>query len=419
MAHGDLPTRRRFLVFVGLAPLLVACSGATSPTAQPTGTTAPVATTGTGPDPSAATVPPAVSTPTTAAASLPPAPTPSATPAATRAASPVAASPTVAPASPVAATPAGATPAAARQPTFALQEFAIRGSAPHDVAPAVPAIEGGVWYVAQGSGQLGLLDPASGDVTKLIALGRGSAPHGVIVGPDGAPWITDGGLNAIVRVDPATDAVQTFPLPGGFGSANLNTATFDGRGNLWFTGQNGLYGRLVVATGMVRTFDAPRGRGPYGICATPGGEVYYVSLAGSHLAKIDLESGNATVIEPPTPNQGARRVWSDSRGRLWISEWNSGQVSVYDPATQGWRAWKLPGRAPQAYAVYVDERDIVWLTDFPNNAIVRFDPATEAFQPFPLPSPQANVRQLLGRPGEVWGAESRVDKLVVIRTAYT
>jgi virginiamycin B lyase len=66
----------------------------------------------------------------------------------------------------------------------------------------------------------------------------------------------------------------------------------------------------------------------------------------------------------------------------------------------------------------VDERDIVWLTDFPNNAIVRFDPATEAFQPFPLPSPQANVRQLLGRPGEVWGAESRVDKLVVIRTTW-
>jgi virginiamycin B lyase len=297
-----------------------------------------------------------------------------------------------------------------------LQEYPVRGSAPHDVAPA-PG--GGVWYVAQTSGQLGLLDPATGKDDKLIALGRGSAPHGVIVSPDGAPWITDGGLNAIVRVDPATDAVQTFPLPGGFGSANLNTATFDGRGRLWFTGQNGLYGRLEVATGTVRTFDAPRGRGPYGICTTPAGEVYYVSLAGSHLAKIDLETGQATVIEPPTRNQGARRVWSDSRGRLWISEWNSGQVSVHDPATQSWRAWKLPGQAPQAYAVYVDERDIVWLTDFPNNAIVRFDPATEAFQPFPLPSPQANVRQLLGRPGEVWGAESRVDKLVVVRTTYS
>jgi virginiamycin B lyase len=70
-----------------------------------------------------------------------------------------------------------------------------------------------------------------------------------------------------------------------------------------------------------------------------------------------------------------------------------------------------------AYAVYVDERDIVWLSDFGANALVRFDPQAESFSAFPLPSAPANVRQILGRPGEVWGAESGVDKLVVVRTS--
>ena len=37
------------------------------------------------------------------------------------------------------------------------------------------------------------------------------------------------------------------------------------------------------------------------------------------------------------------------------------------------------------------------------------------FESFGLPSSTASVRQLLGRPGEVWGAESGVDKIVVIR----
>jgi virginiamycin B lyase len=69
-----------------------------------------------------------------------------------------------------------------------------------------------------------------------------------------------------------------------------------------------------------------------------------------------------------------------------------------------------------AYAVYVDDRDIVWLTDFGANAIVRFDPKTQAFTALPHPQPNAAVRQLLGRPGEVWGAMSGQDKLVVIRT---
>jgi virginiamycin B lyase len=312
---------------------------------------------------------------------------------------------------------AGTPPAAvatASGPPVTVREYDVPdGSHPHDVAPAAGK-DGVVWYTAQGSGELGRLDPRTGG-TKHIPLGAGSRPHGVIVGPDGAPWITDSGLNAIVRVDPQTERVTSYPLPGTAADANLNTATFDADGVLWFTGQAGFFGRLDPAGGVVEAYQAPEGRGPYGITATPGGEVYYASLAGSHIARIDRSARTATPIEPPTKEQGARRAWSDSKGRIWVSEWNSGQLSSYDPAARTWRQWRLPGDDPQAYAVYVDDRDIVWVTDFGGNAIVRFDPATEQFTVVPMPSRPANVRQLLGRPGEVWGAASAADKLVVVR----
>jgi virginiamycin B lyase len=272
-----------------------------------------------------------------------------------------------------------------------------------------------VWYTAQHAGALGTLDPKTGR-TRHIPLGDGSAPHGVIVGPDGAPWITDGGLNAIVRVDPKTEAVRLFRLPASSGYANLNTATFDRKGVLWFTGQSGIYGRVTPSTGRVQVFRAPRGTGPYGITTTPGGAVYYASLAGSYLGRINTTTGRATVLQPPTRGQGARRAWSDSRGRIWISEWNAGKLGLYDPRTRRWREWRLPGSSPQPYAVYVDNRDIVWLTDFGSNAIVRFDPRTSRFRTIRLPSPDAAVRQLLGRPGELWGAESGTDRLVVVRS---
>ena len=292
-----------------------------------------------------------------------------------------------------------------------VREFDVpSGSHPHDVAPAP---DGGVWYTGQHVGTLGHLDPATGTVRE-IPLGNGSAPHGVIVGPDGAAWITDGGQNAIVRVDPATDEVRVFPLPADRPNTNLNTAAFDGDGMLWFTGQAGIYGRLDPATGEIDVFDDPEGRGPYGIDATPAGDIWYASLAGSHIAHVDTSSGEASIVEPPTPDQGARRVWSDSTGRIWVAEWDAGQVGVHDPTTGEWQEWPLPGSGPQAYAVYVDDRDIVWLTDFGANAIVRFDPSTEHFDAVELPSADAAVRQLLGRPGELWGAESAVDKLVVV-----
>ena len=105
---------------------------------------------------------------------------------------------------------------------IALPRAAARTTSP----PAPTAI---VWYTAQRAGAARPARPGHRQ-GRAIALGAGSAPHGVIIGPDGAPWITDGGTNAIVRVDPATREVTRWPLPEARGYANLNTATFDKRG---------------------------------------------------------------------------------------------------------------------------------------------------------------------------------------------
>ena len=283
----------------------------------------------------------------------------------------------------------------------------------HDVW-ADAAADGPVWISFQRSGHLGILDPKSGKV-EAVALGEGSSPHGVIAGPDGAPWLTDGGQGAIVRVDPKTREVKKWPLPAERGYVNLNTAIFDKAGIHWFTGQSGVYGRLDPRSGDLKVFDAPKGRGPYGIHATPDGVVYYASLAGSHIARIDAASNKAIVIEPPTPRQGARRVWSDSKGNIWVAEWNSGQLSRFDPKANSWKAWKAPGERPQVYAVYVDETDKVWASEWTEQAMLRFDPATERFETFKSSSRYANVRQIHGRKGEVWTPESAADKIVVYR----
>ena len=105
----------------------------------------------------------------------------------------------------------------------------------------------------------------------------------------------------------------------------------------------------------------------------------------------------------------------DSRGRIWVSEWLSGNVSMHDPAAKSWRTWKLPGDKPRCYAVWVDEKDMVWLAEWAANAMYRFDPASEKFERHAMPRAGANVRQIHGRPGEVWGAASGVDMLVVVR----
>jgi virginiamycin B lyase len=271
-----------------------------------------------------------------------------------------------------------------------------------------------VWFTAQHQGALGILDPKTGNIEQ-VKLGTKAAPHGVIAGPDGAAWITEGGQNAIARVDPKSKDVKLFPLPKGFENAHLNTATFDKAGKLWFTGQTGVYGRVDPESGKVEAWKAPRGYGPSGIATTPAGDVWYASLAGDHIARIDVASGAVTVVETPKPGVGPRRIWSDSSGLLWVSFWHAGEIGRYDPAAKSWKVWSLPKSKSGCYSIYVDEKDKVWVTDFVANAILRFDPATEKFDSFPSNKRGAAVRHMLGRAGEVWGAESGTDRLVVLR----
>jgi virginiamycin B lyase len=235
------------------------------------------------------------------------------------------------------------------------------------------------------------------------------------VAPDGGVWITDGGLNANVRFDPKTRKFDYFMLPPQLPAANLNTGVFDKDGIYWFTGQNGVHGYVNPNTGKHESWKSPR-RGSYGITVTPNNDVWYAALSGDHLGKIDKTTGNVSIVEPHKKGTGPRRVWSDSKGVLWVSFWHSGEVGRYDPAAKTWKTWLLPGNPGSGcYAVHVDEQDKVWLTDFMTNAIVRFDPVTEKFETFPSSRRGAQVRQMLSRPGELWGAESGNDRLVQIK----
>lgn len=280
-----------------------------------------------------------------------------------------------------------------------------------DVAPAA---DGTVWFANQFSGTVGHLDSKTGKY-DLYPLGAGSSPHGILMGPDGNAWTMDGGQNAIVRVNSTDHKLTVFPLPKERGDVNLNTGVFDHSGALWFTGQNGFYGRLDTTTGKIDLYDAPGGEGPYGIAVTPQDTVWYTSFACNHIVGIDAKTRQVTVVDLPDPHAGgARRIWSDSKGRLWLATWGTGELLRYDPADKSWVAYKLPGLGPRGYSTYVDDQDYVWVSEFMANAILRFDPKTESFISFPSERNQVQLLQMNGRGNKVWGGEQGANRIVSI-----
>ena len=268
-------------------------------------------------------------------------------------------------------------------------------------------------------GELGWLDPATGE-TRQIPLGAGSAPHGVIVGPDGAPWITDGGLNAIVRVDPDTEQVDRLPTAADRPQREPQHRHVRQR-------------RHPVVHRPKRRLRTPRpGDRRRWTCSTrpavagrtasprrPSGDVYYASLAGNYVGRIDRRDRRATVARAANarPGRPARLVGLARPHLGQRMERRTGRASTTPPPASG-GSGGYPGDSPQAYAVYVDDRDIVWLSDFGGNALVRFDPRAKPSRRSRCPSDPSNVRQILGRPGEVWGAESAADQIVVVRYSF-
>lgn len=64
-------------------------------------------------------------------------------------------------------------------------------------------------------------------------------------------------------------------------------------------------------------------------------------------------------------------------------------------------SWHLRGLDSAVCAVYVDATDFVCVSDFGSNSLVRFDPTTEEFHVYPLPHQPDDVRQIVGRHGEI------------------
>src|SRR5215831_6697534 len=125
-------------------------------------------------------------------------------------------------------------------------------------------------------------------------------------------------------------------------NANLNTAAFDHQGVLWFTGQNGVYGRLDPETGAIAVFDALRGTGPYRIATTPDGQVFFASLAGSYLGHIDVETALSSCWSRPCRAKAHRAFAPTAAASCGSRGWNNGDLFRHDSKAKNWAPWRWP-----------------------------------------------------------------------------
>ena len=175
----------------------------------------------------------------------------------------------------------------------------------------------------------------------------GSAPSGIVAGPDGNLWFTEANTDKIGRITPS-GVVTEFAIPTP-GSSPLSIAA-GSDGNLWFTEVNAFQIGRITTSGVVTEFHLPTtGFKPISITAGPDGALWFTDMSANN-PSTDLPTSQPPVFEPtshpifggkigristagaitefaiPTgadPNGTPNGITSGPDGNLWFTERNS------------------------------------------------------------------------------------------------
>jgi streptogramin lyase len=164
-------------------------------------------------------------------------------------------------------------------PTEAFSEFPAPNTVPLDVAVA----ENGIVWFTDANGQIGRLDPDTGDITEIDVDGF---PREINIASDGAVWFTERFTpQAVGRLDPDTNNVTLFPADGG----PVDIAPAGPDGSMWFTRTTGgNIARISPAGVITATSKVVRGSEPFGITVAPNGDPWFTMLSADKIATLQL-----------------------------------------------------------------------------------------------------------------------------------
>jgi streptogramin lyase len=230
----------------------------------------------------------------------------------------------------------------------------------------------------------------------------GSAPLGIVAGPDGNLWFTVN-TGQIGRITPS-GTVSEYPLPTPANGRLPEEITTRPDGNLWFTdAYSGVIGR-ITPTGAITLFPLPQSASwPRGIAAGPDGNLWFTEFKGNRIGHI-TPGGTVTEFSLPYPATAPWRIVAGPDGNLWFIEAHSDVIGRITPAGTITQFPLPPGSSPPG-GIATGADGALWFTEPDTNQIGRITPAGTVTQ-FPLPPGSGKPWKIAAGPdGNLWFAD--------------
>jgi virginiamycin B lyase len=290
-------------------------------------------------------------------------------------------------------------------------------SRPHD--PAV-ALDGSLWYTAQGANKLGRLDPKARQFKEYPLKTPNSGPHGLVADQEGNIWFTAISGGYVGKLDPRTGAIAEY-RPSDGARIDPHTPVIDHNGILWFTNEETNYvGRLDPRTGKMTLTKSPTPHAvPYGIVVTQNNVPLFCEFGTNKLAGIDPNTMTIREYNLPATSARPRRIALAPDGTVYYTDFARGYLGHFDPVSgRLLKEWASPGGAEsEPYGIAITNDGNVWYSEsgLTPNTLVRFDPKSESFSAKQIPSGGGVVRNMVATPDRrLYLACSGVNKVAVV-----
>lgn len=246
--------------------------------------------------------------------------------------------------------------------TGVMTEFKTPETRPAFIHSAVEADDGTVWFSEQATNKLGKWDPKTQEITeyqdKIVpgeeGLRKGGSKHTVRVGADLTVWASGTPFSSF---DPQTKRFTEYPVvPNTYG------IDIDKDQNVWFDG---------------------------------------FTLDGK-LFKVDAKTHKISGYQPPTAGL-PRRIQAAPDGMIWFAEHHAGKIARFDPKTETFKEYTLPGPEATPYALGIDKDNYVWYSSEYMDVVGRLDPKTGQVIEYPFPQSENTLREFLpDAQGRLW-----------------
>jgi virginiamycin B lyase len=275
---------------------------------------------------------------------------------------------------------------------------------------AVPDRDGNFWMPYYGAAnRIGRLDPKTGAVQEYRVPNQGTAAiHSAVPAPDGSVWLTEQGANKLGRWDPLTKTITEYQdsyLPGKEGvtrGGQKHTLRVDRQGRVWATGT------------PLTLFDPKSGKftqirevpTAYGLALDRDGNLWFAEYTkDGKIGKVDGKTLHVSKWSLPTVDGRPRRIVIDSDGTVWFAEFRTGGIGRFDPKTETFKEYALPGPALEVtpYALGIDKNHTIWYSSEHLDVIGNLDPKTGHVTEFPFPQSENTMREFFSdAQGRMW-----------------